>query len=209
MVKHHSEDSYYQFSWDRVVTAFWRRYPNPFSTHVLTEDVIERYRDGNQLISKRLICKTSRFPKWAEKFVGKFHDVYLVEESCVDLNTKTFTTYTRNLSLQNVMKTDEKCVYSQVTGNQDITLCHRDASFDSQILGFGGMIASYGLQSYKKNIVKTSKGFDFILGAIFGKSKQTTNRRPQETVKSNDKSIGVKKTLKQSLKWKTVIAFQA
>ena len=53
MGKHHAEDTNYQFSWDTVVTAFWRRYPNPFSTHVLTEDVLERYREGNQLISKR------------------------------------------------------------------------------------------------------------------------------------------------------------
>ena len=140
--------------------------------------------------------------------MGKFHDVYLVEESCVDLNTKTFTTYTRNISLQNVMKTDEKCVYSQNSEKQEVTLCHRDAWFDSQILGFGGMIASYGLQSYKKNIVKTSNGFNYVLEAIFGKGIQGASRKPQETRKPNDIQPAVKKTKQQSLKWKTVITFQ-
>ena len=209
MVKYNTEEIFFQFTWDRVVTAFWKRYPNPFSTHVLTEDVVERYRKGNQLISKRLICKTSKFPKWAEKFVGKFHDVYLVEESVVDLESKRFTTYTRNISLQNVMATEEKCVYSQNEGNQEVTVCHREAWFDSQICGFGGMIASYGLKSYKKNIVKTSNGYNFVLEALFGKTNLTANARLPETRKLTDNQAGVKKTKrKDSLKWKSVIKFQ-
>jgi len=32
-----------KFNWDQVTSAFWRRYPNPFSRHVLTEDVVDRY----------------------------------------------------------------------------------------------------------------------------------------------------------------------
>ncbi|XP_078406755.1 PRELI domain containing 1a isoform X3 [Cetorhinus maximus] len=29
-------------SWEQVFAAFWQRYPNPYSKHVLTEDVIHR-----------------------------------------------------------------------------------------------------------------------------------------------------------------------
>lgn len=193
MVKHYTVESVFQFNWHKVVAAFWRRYPNPFSTHVLTEDVVQRYRAGNQLITKRLICKTGKFPKWAEKFVGKFHDVYLVEESILDLDSKTFTTYTRNISLQNVLTTTERCVYSTSTGNQGATLCHRDAWFESQIHGLGGMISSYGLQSYKKNIIKTFDGYNFVLKSLFANENHVTNSRSSETKKMTEGKNVVKK----------------
>lgn len=42
----------FNFSWEDVSRGFWRRYPNPYSGHVLTEDIISRYiaRDGESRI---------------------------------------------------------------------------------------------------------------------------------------------------------------
>ena len=211
MVKYHTHEDIYSFKWDKVVSAFWRRYPNPFSTHVLTEDVVDRKVCGNQLITKRLICKTSSFPKWAESFVGKFHEIYLIEESILDLRSKTLVTYTRNVSLQHVMTTEEKCVYSVPTGsqetahsalarNQENTLCHRQAWFDSKITGFGGMIASYGHQRYIKNLVKTSKGYNYVLNSLFGsrtqdiKSNKSKSTETTSTPKTRQQGIYGKKT---------------
>ena len=82
MGKHHAEDTIYQFSWDTVVTAFWRRYPNPFSTHVLTEDVLERYREGNQLISKRYNIISNFFVS------VKYLLFFIVVVAICDLNSK-------------------------------------------------------------------------------------------------------------------------
>ena len=174
------------------MTAFWKRYPNPFSTHVLTEDVVERKICGNQLLTKKLICKTSSFPKWADSFVGKFHEVYLIEESILDIKAKTLQTYTRNISLQNVMKTDEKCVYSASAGNQEATLCQREACFDSKICGFGGMIASYGLQKYIKNIIRTSNGYNYVLTSLFGsKTPDAKLKRSGKTDTSSNRKTKI------------------
>uniref|UniRef100_A0A672GX48 PRELI/MSF1 domain-containing protein n=1 Tax=Salarias fasciatus TaxID=181472 RepID=A0A672GX48_SALFA len=42
MVKYFCSSTDIRSAWDHVVSAFWQRYPNPFSTHVLTEDVVYR-----------------------------------------------------------------------------------------------------------------------------------------------------------------------
>ena len=48
--------------WSAVVSGFWRRYPNPHSEHVFSEDMIECAMRGNDdkgatLRTKRVIMK--------------------------------------------------------------------------------------------------------------------------------------------------------
>ena len=33
----------FRFNWNQVTSAFWTRYPNPFSRHVLSEDIVSRW----------------------------------------------------------------------------------------------------------------------------------------------------------------------
>lgn len=77
-----------------------------FSTHVLTEDVV--YREvtaDHRLLSRRLLTKTNRLPRWAEKFFpsGMSRSVYIIEDSIVDPVTRSLTTYTWNLNHTTLM----------------------------------------------------------------------------------------------------------
>lgn len=69
----------------------------PISTHVLTEDTVERQVLNGKLRSVRFLTKTGAgLPRWAEKFVP--HKlVVIVEESIVDPQKQTLVTYTRNI----------------------------------------------------------------------------------------------------------------
>lgn len=73
-----------------------------FSSHVLTEDTIEREIRNGKLHSKRLLSKTNAVPKWGERFYNA-KSVKIVEESIVDPVEKTLTTYTRNIAFTKVM----------------------------------------------------------------------------------------------------------
>ena len=48
MAKYHSSDHVHPFPWSSVAAAIFMRYPNPFATHVLSEDTLERrvIKDG-------------------------------------------------------------------------------------------------------------------------------------------------------------------
>lgn len=72
------------------------------SSHVLTEDTISREVKNGKLYSKRLLTKTNRLPKWGERFISK-NVVKIIEESIVDPEAKTLTTYTKNLGYTKVM----------------------------------------------------------------------------------------------------------
>lgn len=99
MVKEFYGKYTFPFKWDTVVSCFWVKYPNPFSKHVLSEDVFSRFMtDSDVIITRKVLVKERTFhiPKWAEKFVS-MKNVYVVEESHCDRRNKSLTSYTKNI----------------------------------------------------------------------------------------------------------------
>lgn len=103
MAKYYENSTVFQYNYEQVLQGFWKRYPNPFSSHVLTEDTVERHiRPDGTLYSKRILTKTNHVPKWGERFFkAKF--VCIIEESIVDPKSKTLTTHTRNIGFNKIM----------------------------------------------------------------------------------------------------------
>lgn len=116
MAKYYESVTTFNYGWDQVAQAFWRRYPNPFSAHVLTEDTVCReVRSDGKLHSKRILTKTNRVPKWGQHiFKAKF--VCIVEESIVDPKNKTLVTYTRNIGFNTIMVSARR-IQTSVTVN--------------------------------------------------------------------------------------------
>ncbi|CAO2596162.1 PRELI domain-containing protein 1, mitochondrial [Lemmus lemmus] len=106
MVKYFLGQSVLRSSWDQVFAAFWQRYPNPYSKHVLTEDIVHREVTPDQkLLSRRLLTKTNRMPRWAERLfpANVAHSVYILEDSIVDPQNQTMTTFTWNINHARLM----------------------------------------------------------------------------------------------------------
>lgn len=166
-MKFYACSSLFKYSWDQVATAFWSRYPNPYSTHVLTEDTFSQYTIGGRLYSKRLLTKTNHLPRWGERFVPGPRHVCVVEESVVDPKTKTVTTYTRNIGYTSIMSVVERCVYRPSSENSEWTECQRQAWVSSSLYGFSYALQAFGVERFKKNVGKSVKGFNYALNRIF------------------------------------------
>ncbi len=69
-MKYYQSNSTVKNPWEEVMVAFWLRYPNPHSKHVLSEDTIYRRVSEAQISSIRVISKTNRMPKWGERLVS-------------------------------------------------------------------------------------------------------------------------------------------
>lgn len=122
--------------------------------------------DG-RLVTKRLLSKTNHCPKWAERFIAA-RSLFIVEESVVDPMLKTMTTYTRNISLQNYMTIDEKVTYKVSLDNNDWTVAERSAWINSSFgYGLSRAVQAFGLDRFKKNVVKANRGFISVLDAMY------------------------------------------
>lgn len=79
---------------------------NTCSKHVLTEDIVHREVTPDQkLLSRRLLTKTNRMPRWAERLfpANVAHSVYILEDSIVDPQNQTMTTFTWNINHARLM----------------------------------------------------------------------------------------------------------
>lgn len=193
-MKYYSSLTSLKFSWDQVATGFWKRYPNPHSTHVLSEDTVLRDVQGKKLYSTRLISKTNKVPKWGEKIIpGGSRHVCVVEESVVDVEQKTLTTYTHNIGLTKFMTIDEKVVYKPDPENKNQTICERQAWIMSNLFGFSYALQTFGMERFKKNANKALTGFEFVLNKMYlpeltessrGTTMHATKDKLKETAKA-------------------------
>lgn len=178
--------------------AFWQRYPNPYSNHVLTEDIIFReVTPDNRLISRRLLTKTSRAPRWAEKFLPAHmaQKAFIIEDSIVDPQDKTMTTLTWNITHARVMSIEERCVYSVNSENNNWTEIKREAWISSKLYGLSRAIQEFGLARFKSNVTKTMKGFEFVLATMQGETP-TRTLAETATVRARETALAAKEKAK-------------
>lgn len=177
MVKYYSNEDILKFSWDQVAQAFWARYPNPYSSHVLTEDVVYRRIRGTKLYTKRLLTKTNRMPKWGEKIVSA-RSVRIIEESIVDLVDKSITTYTRNIGHNSILSIEEKCIYRPSPESVRSTTIQREAWVSSSLYGLARAVQAFAMDRFKKNVLKATKGFTFVLDRMFSHGPSLPESHP-------------------------------
>ena len=152
------------YPWETVAQAVFQRYPNPFATHVLSDDTLHREVRGHTLYSRRFITKTNKLPKWGEKFfMGLKRYVPLVEESTVDTENRVLTTYTRNVGLGMFMMAVERVRYTVDPANPGNTIAVKEAWIESSLYGLRSAVKNFGVERFRQNCHKASDGLNFVL----------------------------------------------
>jgi 4-amino-4-deoxychorismate lyase len=119
MVKFYSSTETYSYPFPAVSLAYFLRYPNPYSTHVLSTDTIARHYDPEtqRLTTIRLHLKRSKLPSAVLKLVprsllgasaGGDTQSYILEKSVVDIKEGWMDTESRNLEWTGVLSVVER-----------------------------------------------------------------------------------------------------
>ncbi|KAL5333371.1 PRELI-like family-domain-containing protein [Aspergillus crustosus] len=110
----------YDYSFPAVSLAYFLRYPNPYSRHVLTTDVIDRYVDPNtqRLHTTRIHLKKSKVPAGILKLLPKgiggsdsSGQSYILETTVVDVKEGWMEAESRNMEWTGILSVVEKQVY--------------------------------------------------------------------------------------------------
>lgn len=121
MVKFYESSFNYEHPFPAVSLAYFLRYPNPYATHVLSTDVIDRHFDPatQQLSTTRLHLKKSKLPPAVLKILpkgilgtgGDAGQSYILEKSVVDAREGWMKTETKNLEWTGILSVIEKQLY--------------------------------------------------------------------------------------------------
>ena len=121
MVKFYESFFNYDYPFPAVSLAYFLRYPNPYATHVLSTDVIDRTFDPitQRLHTTRLHLKRSKIPPTVLKLLpkgilgasGDGGQSYILENSVVDVKEGWMKTETRNLEWTGILSIVERQHY--------------------------------------------------------------------------------------------------
>lgn len=121
MVKFYENSFSYSYPFSAVSLAYFLRYPNPYATHVLSTDVIDRHFDpsSQRLSTTRLHLKKSKIPPAILKLLPKgilgtgsdAGQSYILEKSVVDVKEGWMKTESRNLEWTGILSVIEKQTY--------------------------------------------------------------------------------------------------
>ncbi|EER37847.1 MSF1 domain-containing protein [Histoplasma capsulatum H143] len=118
----------YDYSFPAVSLAYFLRYPNPYSRHVLTTDVIDRYVDPvtERLHTTRLLLKKSKIPsamlKLLPKGIGGSENSgqsFILETTVVDVKEGWMHTESRNMEWTGILSVVEKQLYRRLPPSSD------------------------------------------------------------------------------------------
>lgn len=123
MVKFYTQSYSYDYPLPTVTLAYFLRYPNPFSTHVLSTDVISKSFDAatQRLHITRLHLKRSKLPSAVLRLVPRSllgssaqgdSQTYILEHSTVDVKEGWMKTESRNLEWTGVLSVVERQEYN-------------------------------------------------------------------------------------------------
>lgn len=158
----------FEYPWEQVTAANWKKYPNEVSTHVVAVDVLKRelVDDGKKLVSERLITIKQGVPRWIMMMVGGSNVSYVREISTVDMKAKTLTLRSCNITYSNILKVYETVRYSPHPEDpENRTLFEQEAQITAYaaISRICNKMEDWSVQRFHDNAMKGKQGFDSVL----------------------------------------------
>lgn len=178
-----ASDYTFNYSWDEVSTANWRKYCpwNDKSTHVKAVDTLSRGIEPSTgiLRTERLITCYQSAPKWVLSLFGGSEVSYVYEVSYVDPMTKKVTMCSTNLTWSNVLNVRETVVYqpSRLTPDKQ-TEFQQEAMITALCTGWQKIknkVEEASIERFSQNAKRGREGFEAVLEMsrrVFGEQKE-------------------------------------
>ncbi|CAL7946060.1 unnamed protein product [Xylocopa violacea] len=173
-MKESAEITILPYCWLTVCKTFFERYPNPYASHVLTEDTVHREIKDGKFFNKRIFLKTAStaLPDLFKKLVKK-PQVLILEEVIVDLYAKRLISLTRNLEHKKLVVASETTEYIPSYFDPNKTVMTRRTTIRSPLKGLTGrLIEKVCHVRAITNARKAVQGLLYILARDNGRARR-------------------------------------
>lgn len=165
----------FNYPWETVANAAWRKYPNPMNPAVTGADVLDRRVEDGVLYTRRLVLSKWYFPTWASSFVGNTSTCYASEYSKVDPKLKRLVLKTTNISLCNYISLDETLTYAPDPKNPSTTLLKQEAIVTVQGMPLSNYVENVLTSRISLNAGKGRQAIEWVIGKIEAEVKELKN----------------------------------
>ncbi|WKX92057.1 hypothetical protein Q1695_010245 [Nippostrongylus brasiliensis] len=156
----------FDHDWETVVTAAWRKYPNPMNQGVTGMDVLRQSLSAGKLLSERIIQSHFHIPSWATKLTGFSGTQYSHERTVIDPQEKTMSLTTRNLNGSHFLRVDEKLTYTPLPEDPSKTILKQEAIVTITLPAFADYCEKTFIGVYSSNAAKGRKGVEWVIDQL-------------------------------------------
>lgn len=194
----------FDHDWKTVTLAAQNKYPNPFSSHVVAVDVINRHIDDHGvLVTERLITYKGYLPSWLKSITGSklgSANTYIQEFSRVNVSTGAMELRSENVTGREYMSVSERCTYERKHGVTEFT---QTAEMNA---GYGWttvklMLESKMVERFDRSAGQGREGMQYVidnLEEILQEAKFKVAQNVDGVVEGLDGAIGEVKDLIKS-----------
>lgn len=169
---------HFEYPWDQVTAANWRKYPNELAAHVVLVDVLSRTIDAEKKIlrTERLIGCKQAIPRWLSYAIGAQERNYVREVSEVDLENQTLVMKLMNLTLNHFMLVNETVVYKPNPENPLHSTCFTqlaEITAYASIARICDKIEEWSIERFQQNAKAGRLAFESVLKVFSEKAAFT------------------------------------
>jgi hypothetical protein len=177
----------FEYSWDEVSIANWRKYGtwNNKSEHVIGVDTLSRTLDPqtNILRTERLITCKQCAPQWVRTFLGSQDTSLVYEVSYVDPQAKRVTMCSQNMTWSELLSVQETVMYTpsqHAPGGK--TTFEQQAKIVALCGGWQKIkntIEEVTVERFRQNAAKGREGFERVLAIsreVFAEQREQRRR---------------------------------
>ncbi|TPX66154.1 hypothetical protein SpCBS45565_g04649 [Spizellomyces sp. 'palustris'] len=162
--------------WCTLTLANWKKYPNQYSSHVLSVDVLDRSVDPETgiLTTERLLCCKQSAPALLRRILPIPEVAYFREISYLDPRSQTYTAISTNLSMRSFINLEEKCEYKADPEHPEgKTFFTQQAAVSAMgVLSYGAkLVEESAVKSFHKNAARGRQGLETIVEKMVEEAK--------------------------------------
>ncbi|KAK9403419.1 PRELI domain containing protein 3A [Crotalus adamanteus] len=163
-----SSEHEFGHSWDTVIKAAMRKYPNPMNPSVVGVDVLDRSLDNQgRLHSHRLLSTEWGLPNIVKAILGTNRTVtYIKEHSVVDPVEKKMILSSTNITLTNLVSVDERLVYTPHPENPEKTLLTQEAIITVKGVSLSSYLETLMANTISSNARKGREALEWVIGEL-------------------------------------------
>jgi len=145
----------FDYEWEDVASASWRKYPTACRPDILSVDTVSRRFDPEtgKLWTVRLITTSISLPGWMKAFFSN-PVAYSVEECEVDPVQRTMLLRTRNITAADVTEVEESCFYTPHADDEGRTTLQQNVRITAHVFGLAGRVEALFLEKFEVNAIK-------------------------------------------------------
>lgn len=171
-----SSEHTFNHSWESVVKAALKKYPNPLNPGVVGVDVIDRLVTNDGLIkSHRLLTTQWVVAPWIQRLLGGSKLCHASEHSQIDIKNKTMSLRSRNLTYNNIVNIDEKLVYSIHPEDREKTLLKQEALITVQNVPLIDYLENMMITKIHTNAHMGRQAIEFVIQKMNHMTDDATN----------------------------------